>query len=177
MSLQELWQTKGYSYYPTDKGNYHSYLDVYTELFLPFRDKEINIIEIGIYQGGSMRLFSDWFTKARIIGYDITEEYIAVPLGRAEKIIKDFNNFSKEEFNEFPPHIIIDDSSHLIKDQLKIIQICYPQLQEGGILIIEDVQDIQSDKNKFDDLGIPYELYDLRIQKNRWDDVLLVYKK
>lgn len=58
-----------------------------------------------------------------------------------------------------------------------MVQICYPQLVKGGYLIIEDVQDIQYNKAKFDQLGIPYKLYDLRLNKNRWDDILMVYKK
>lgn len=177
MTLQELWRSKGFNYYPTDKGLQHSYLDVYTELFTPFKDKEINIVEIGIYLGGSARLFSDWFTKANIRGYDVTEEFIRVPLGRTEKIIKDCKLFAKDEFKDFPPHIIIDDASHLIEDQLKMVEICYPQLQEGGYLIIEDVQDIMNNKKYFDKIGIPYKLYDLRLKKFRVDDILIVYKK
>lgn len=51
MTLQQLWQSRGFNYYPTDKGKEHSYLDVYNELFLPLRDKNINLIEIGIYMG------------------------------------------------------------------------------------------------------------------------------
>ncbi len=177
MTLQELWRSKGYGYYPTDKGLQHSYLDVYSELFAPFKDEKINLIEIGIYLGGSVRLFSDWFTQANIIGYDVTEEFIRVPLGRTKKILKDCKLFTLDEFKDFPPHIIIDDASHLIEDQLKMIEICYPQLQEGGLLIIEDIEDIMNQKSKFDALGIPYKLYDLRLKKMRWDDVLLVYKK
>lgn len=177
MNLQELWQSKGYGYYPTDKGKEHSYLEIYSHLFFPFKDKKINLIEIGIYMGGSLRLFSDWFTQANIIGYDVTENFLRVPLGRTKKIIKDCKQFVLDEFKDFPPHIIIDDASHLIEDQLKMVEICYPQLQEGGMLIIEDIQDISNNKSKFDALGIKYEIFDLRLKKNRWDDILIVYYK
>jgi len=176
ISLQELWESKGYYYYPTDKGKEHSYLDVYTKLFHPFKDKDINVIEIGIYFGGSIRLFEEWFKRAAIIGYDVTFEFIRVPF-KSQKILKNVNDFNLDEFKEFPPHIIIDDASHLIKDQMRTIEICYPQIQEGGMLIIEDVQDIMHNKAKFDSLGIPYELYDLRLNKNREDDILVVFKK
>ncbi len=72
----------------------------------------------------------------------LTEEFIQVPLGRTKKILKDCKQFTLDEFKDFPPHIIIDDASHLIEDQLKMIEICYSQLQAGGYLIIEDIQDI-----------------------------------
>jgi len=177
MNLQQLWQSRGYNYYPTDKGLQHSYLEVYGELFNKFQHEKINLIEIGIYLGGSVRLFSDWFTNANIIGYDITDDEIKVPLGRCKKILKDCNDFTLDEFKDFPPHIIIDDASHLIEDQLKMVEICYPQIQPGGYLIIEDIQEIQYNKSMFDKLDIPYKLYDLRLQKNRWDDILIVYQK
>ena len=178
MNLQELWLSKGgYSYYPTDKGWQHSYLDVYSELFMPFKDQKINLIEIGFAHGGSLRLFEDWFTQANIIGYDITEENLNVPLKRSKKIIKDCMQFTLNEFKEFPPTIIIDDGSHMLEHQLQMVKICYPQLQPGGMFIIEDIQDIMNEKSKFDALKIPYKLYDLRLNKNKWDDILLVYKK
>ena len=175
-NLQELWESKGFNYYPTDKGLQHSYLETYSELFEEFRDEKINIVEIGIYLGGSIRLFEDWFTQATIKGYDVTFDYIRVPF-KSEKILKNCREFTLEEFKDFPPHIIIDDASHIVEDQLKMVEICYPQLQEGGLLIIEDIYDISKDKHKFDELGFPYQIIDLRLRKNRQDDVLLVYKK
>lgn len=177
MSLQELWKSKGYHYYPTDKGKEHSYLDVYTELFTPFKDKKINLIEIGIYLGGSIRLFEEWFTQANIIGYDITLDYMLVHPAKSKIIIKNCLDFKLDEFKDNPPSIIIDDASHKVEDQLKMVEICYPQLQNGGMLIIEDIQDVEHNKAKFDSLGIPFKLYDLRLQKQRYDDILIVYTK
>lgn len=176
MTLQELWNTKGFWYYPTDKGKEHSYLDVYSELFLPFKDQKINFIEIGIYMGGSMRLFEDWFSQANIIGYDVTFEFIKVPFN-GKKILKSCLDFTADEFKDNPPNIIIDDASHILEHQLKMVEICYPQLHPGGMLIIEDVNDIMHTKSRFDSLGIPFKLYDRRFIKNRWDDVLIVYQK
>lgn len=178
MGLQELYETEN-SLYPTDKGSDHSYLEIYTELFTPFKDRKINLIEIGFQYGGGLRLFEDWFTQANIIGYDIVDSNINTKyiIKRAKKIIKNCMEFTLEEFRDFPPHIIIDDASHILAEQIKMVEICYPQLQEGGLLIIEDIQDIVNSKSKFDALNIPYKLIDLRLNKQRYDDVLLVYKK
>jgi len=176
IGLQELWGSKGFHYYPTDKGKEHSYLDIYTELFEPFKDEKINIVEIGIYMGGSIRLLEDWFPNANVVGYDVTFDYICVPF-KSKKILKGSTEFTSDEFKDFPPHIIIDDADHIIEHQLRTVEICYPQLQEGGMLIIEDIQDIMHNKARFDALGIPYKLYDLRLNKNRNDDILIVYTK
>jgi len=131
MDLQQLWQSKGYNYYPTDKGLQHSYLEVYSDLFYPLKDQDINLIEIGIAHGGSLRLFCDWFTRANIIGYDITKEFLRVPIERSKLIIKDCMNFTLDEFKDFPPTIVIDDGSHVLEHQLRMVEICYPQLKPG----------------------------------------------
>jgi len=95
----------------------------------------------------------------------------------AKKILKSCLDFSADEFKDNPPNIIIDDASHILEHQLKMVEICYPQLHPGGMLIIEDVNDIMHTKSRFDSLGIPFKLYDRRFIKNRWDDVLIVYQK
>jgi cephalosporin hydroxylase len=176
MNLQEFWQRKGYGYYPTDKGNYHSYLEEYSRLFEPIKDQEITLIEIGIAHGGSLKLFEDWMPKATIIGYDIDPQ-LRVPLSRANVITKDCMTFIEKEFDSFSPDIIIDDGSHKLEHQLYVIKTCYPQLKTGGYLIIEDIQDIENQKQSFDSLGIKYQLLDLRLKKNRYDDILLVFHK
>ena len=135
MNLQELYDSKGHEYYPTDKGTDHSYLQIYSELFHPFQDKKINLIEIGICHGGGMRLFSEWFSQANIIGYDITDRYLTVPLGiRSRAIFKDLKTFVFNEFAFFPPHIIIDDATHFIEDQLKWLKFAIPNYKKGDYL-------------------------------------------
>ena len=57
MTLQQLWESKGYNYYPTDKGSLHSYLDEYQKLFEKWKDENINIVEIGSSSGGGLKLF------------------------------------------------------------------------------------------------------------------------
>ena len=178
MNLQQLFESKGIHYYTTDKGSEHSYLEYYSELFLPYKNAEINLIEIGFWIGGDLRMFEDWFTKANIIGYDI-EDYNAntgITLTRAKKIIKSLHDFTEDEFKDNPPTIIIDDATHDLKDQLKMVELCYPQLKQGGVMVIEDIQNFDYIK-EFIKIGIPFETVDLREKKNRWDDVLLVYRK
>ena len=60
MTLRELQQKNQYS---TDKEFSHHYLGVYDELFAPFKDKEINLLEVGVATGGSLKLWEKYFTK------------------------------------------------------------------------------------------------------------------
>ena len=56
----------------TDKDTYHSYLDTYETLFARLRDTASNVLEIGIWDGGSISLWSEYFLRATIHAFDIT---------------------------------------------------------------------------------------------------------
>lgn len=173
MTLIELINTGAY---PTDKANIHSYIPIYDMLFEKFKDEPINILEVGIQYGASIALWNSYFVNATIFGYDIEDTSYVFP-DRAVKIIEDINNISSDEFKNNPLTIAIDDGSHTLEDQLAFISRVFPQIVEGGLLIIEDVQDIDNQKQYFDALNIPYSIIDLRCIKDRFDDVLLVFKK
>jgi hypothetical protein len=50
-------------------------------------------------------------------------------------------------------------------------------MNKGGLLIVEDVFDIESSKREFDALDIPYEIVDLRKESGVSDSVLLIFRK
>ena len=167
----------GYGYYPTDKGTTHCYIDTYDRLFASFQDQEINILEVGVSEGGSIRLFSDYFTKANIYGYDIMNTARPGIFGpHVTYIIKDINKVDPQEFINIAPTIAIDDGSHILADQLLFVKLVYPAMVEGGLLFIEDIQDIDKEKTAFEALGFPMEVIDLR-SSGRYDDVLILFKK
>ena len=60
----------------TDKNTTHSYLQSYETLLEPIKDTADNILEVGIgnfgiKNGGSLLLWTNYFTKATIHGIDI----------------------------------------------------------------------------------------------------------
>lgn len=177
-TLRDLYYTKGYEYYPTDKGTTHCYIDSYDKLFKPFQKKKINVLEVGVREGGSIRLWSDYFTNAKIYGYDI--ENTAYPANLNEKItyiVKDINKVLPEEVSDLAPTIAIDDGSHSLSDQLAFVKLVYPHIKTGGLLIVEDIQNLDRDKPYFEELGYSFDVVDVRQVQNRYDDVLLVFKK
>ena len=59
--------------FKTDKNTWHSYLDTYEFLFNRFTDKKINLFEIGVLAGESLKLWSKYLPKSTIYGCDIYE--------------------------------------------------------------------------------------------------------
>ena len=56
--------------YPSTK-NWTGFLEIYSNYFKDYRDKEINLLEIGVDKGDSLKIWRKYFTKAKICGIDI----------------------------------------------------------------------------------------------------------
>jgi len=173
-TLVELFAEKGFEYYETDKGTLHNYLDIYDKLFLPFKNKEINVFEVGYFLGGSCRLWEEYFINAKIRFIDNNPDCILNSTsGRVSLDIMDVMDLTVDYFDEFPPDIAIDDGDHSIESQVHFIKSVYPVLRPGGLLIVEDVYLTRP----FDAINIPYKVIDRRIEQSRIDEVLLIFKK
>ena len=127
----------------TDK--WSSYLDTYEQVFAPLRTKPINMLEIGVQNGGSLEIWARYFKKAkRIVGCDIDEKCrsLAYSDSRISVVVGDANSLETEQaiarfarkFN-----IIIDDGSHRSGDVLSSFVRYFPYLPNDGIYIIEDM--------------------------------------
>jgi len=177
MTLTELNKREINGFFLTDKGWTHNYLPDYEKLFFPFKDAKINIFEVGYLHGGSCQLWEKYFINAKIKSIDVDH---CVPLPTSDRVILELRDMCKttsEYFDDFPPTIAIDDGSHLLEDQIHFIKTVYPVLKPGGLLIIEDVQNIERHKAVFEILGIPFEVFDLRHVAGRYDDVFILYRK
>ncbi len=180
MNLQELLKTRTYKTYPTDKCTIHKeYIKIYDELFAEYKDKKINIFEVGYGYGGSIKLWEDYFIEANIICCDIKfNEKHNLALNRTTKLKKPIKTVTETEFAGTPITIAIDDGSHRLQDQLHFVKVIYPQLTSPGLLIIEDIQNITEDLPHFKSLNLPFKMYDLRTEKSpRYDNILLVFTK
>jgi hypothetical protein len=178
-------------YHLTDKSVSHRYLQVYENLFFPFKEKTINIFEVGYWYGGSCELWKRYFPKAHIRAIDIAKprsktrrvngtyllSHFVEPLERVRLDLIDIKDVAPSYFKDFSPDIAIDDGSHMTVDQIHFVKLVYPVLREGGILIVEDIQNINSDKKAFDAIGFSYEIIDLRDQTGQPDSVFLLFRK
>jgi hypothetical protein len=131
-----------------DKGNKHSYISFYEGLFLPYRDKLTNLLEVGVYRGPSLNLWRDYFYNcSNIVGVDISKEnllsqYTDEWCSKIDLVVGDSTNENILEDNnikDFEFDIIIDDGDHSFIAQSKTFDVFYDKLKKGGLYIIEDV--------------------------------------
>ena len=56
------------------------YINEWDNIFSPYRDQEIDLLEIGIQNGGSLEIWSKYFNKAKnLIGCDVDETCRTLP--------------------------------------------------------------------------------------------------
>jgi glycosyltransferase involved in cell wall biosynthesis len=131
----------------TTSGHRHPYTPVYDTLFSSLRTQSINIAEIGIEKNDSINIWRKYFPNADIYGFEYNEQYLQEAINQNlsnvyyEKIdVKSANNIRKtfQTINK-KYDILIDDSTHLFEDQIRVIQNSIEYLNEGGILVVEDI--------------------------------------
>jgi len=164
----------------SDKGTDHAYIQHYYNNIFKGRDIK-NLIEIGVQMGRSINLWSKYF------GSDTTIYGVDINLNRVDTSIKFDDNVKLIEKNaidesltsSLPNNIdvIIDDGSHKLEHQLKAFELLFPSLNDEGIYIIEDIQNIDDTKDSFLSLPGQVKIHDLRGIKNRYDDVIVEITK
>lgn len=147
MNLLELCLTGKYD---TDKylGAYqhHDYVEAfYGKTFEPRRESTKRMLEIGIWKGGSLKLWHDYFVNATIYGFD--QRFICPHLAEApynQRIKQTLTDAYNADFIKTIPagtfDIIIDDGPHTLVSQMAFVMLYLDKLKEGGIAIIEDVR-------------------------------------
>lgn len=126
----------------TDKNRYaHNYLDKYEFFLHKWKDRKFNLLELGIFYGGSARMWKKYFTKADIHCVDI--EPVCEKFAE-ERIITHIMDLGLEDnlkkLVTIKPEIIIDDASHLWTHQIMALFILFPVLPSGGVYIMEDLE-------------------------------------
>lgn len=120
------------------------YSEAYDRFFSKYRNKNIILLEIGVYKGGSLQLWKRYFGKnAKIIGIDIDEtckrledDGISIYIGNQED--RDFLNIVKKEVGKVD--IIIDDGGHFMNQQIVSFEELFELLDENGVYLCEDCQ-------------------------------------
>lgn len=118
------------------------YFEVYHTFFHKYIGTDVKILEIGVFKGGSMQMWKDYFgEKAVIVGIDIDEKCKAfeednVRICIGSQADKDFLTDVSETWGPFD--IVLDDGSHVMEHQIITFETLFPLLKEGGVFVCED---------------------------------------
>lgn len=122
------------------------YFDAYERHLGRFAGRAPHIVEIGIYSGGSLEMWRQYFGGAsRVTGIDIQEACRAYS---GEGIEIDIGDQADREFwrafRQRRPHvdIVIDDGGHTPEQQRITLEEMLPHVAPGGVYICEDVHGI-----------------------------------
>jgi hypothetical protein len=130
----------------TNVWKWYHYFDIYTRYFERFRDRPITMLEIGVYRGGSLRMWKKYFhPDSTIVGIDVDESCQAHEIAHQNVFVRIGSqadpNFLANVNGEFGPFdIILDDGSHKTHHQIVSFGALYRDaLKDGGCYMVEDV--------------------------------------
>ncbi|BDU57305.1 hypothetical protein LMORI2_02870 [Limnohabitans sp. MORI2] len=121
------------------------YLHEYDRLFAPYREQAISMLEIGVQNGGSLEIWSQYFPNAqKFVGCDINPDCakltyadprIAVIVGDATTQETQAQVFAQSAGFD----LIIEDGSHTSSDIVKAFARYFPALKSEGLFVAEDL--------------------------------------
>lgn len=128
--------------YKTDKITHHGYHRFYDYFLIPIKYHKMNVLEIGLDNLKSLKMWLDFFPNANIYGLDINDINYKYDRGT---IFKGDQSKKKDLINIVKIigkcNFIIDDGSHVPSHQLITFNYLFKEcLDFGGIYIIEDIE-------------------------------------
>jgi spermidine synthase len=167
----------------TDKNTLHSYVDVYEKLFKSIRLTATRVMEIGVFDGGSIDMWSKYFLHAEIHGVDIDLRRNKYSFTDPRIMLHSENAYSSSFVNTFEHgsfDVIIDDGPHTLESMIQFVQLYPKLLKQNGLLIIEDVQSADWIPEILKHLPIDLQqsviVFDRRHIKGRYDDIQIVVR-
>lgn len=135
IALSEIYLKGGYC---TDKYQLGYYDHFYEKHFKPYLNSPINILEIGIRGGGSIKIWKEYFhSDSNVYGGEI-EDFNPIENTTCYKIDM-YSQKALDLFQDSYFDIIIDDGLHTYESFEYVISNYFNKLKDGGIMIIEDV--------------------------------------
>jgi hypothetical protein len=119
------------------------YFDIYDFWFKKYKNQPIVILEIGVFQGGSLNMWRDYFgNEAKIFAIDINPlckqfetENTKIFIGSQED--QEFLKYVKTQVPKFD--ILIDDGGHTMRQQIVSFEELYDHIKDDGLYLCEDL--------------------------------------
>ena len=121
----------------------HGYTKFYENIFSGIKNEKINIMELGSFYGNASAALYFYFKNSKIYGGDINPDMFKYKSNRIKNFyINSSSNESikKEIINlDISFKIIIEDASHMLKDQIISLFLLFQKLEPGGYFIVEEL--------------------------------------
>lgn len=148
--LNELFTLKNEDGYVV--GKFKSYIDKYVTLLAG--NEGCNIIELGVFRGGSTVFLNELLKPKRLAAVDIARKVppmlaqyikespraaaIKAFMGVDQASLADLAQICDGFLEKEPIDIVIDDASHYYDEAKTSFQFLFPRLRPGGLYVIED---------------------------------------
>lgn len=143
-----------------DKGSIkHNYTKQYHKYFKELQNQTFRMLEIGLGQGASAKMWLEYFPKVTLYCTDIFEELPEDKLLLKYTEENRFKYFTAEQSSKEQTvgiidgrkkfKIIVDDGSHVPEDQQFSLGYLFPLLSKGGLYVIEDLNYKRNPNPKF----------------------------
>jgi len=128
----------------TDKAC-HGYCPFYEQVFGPYRDRVTKVLELGVKDGASLRMWLDYFPNAHIFGLengnmgnpDLWPRGDRVTIFAGDQArVPDLWSVVLRAGGRFD--IILDDGGHTMWQQQLSFAALWPSVRSGGFYVIED---------------------------------------
>jgi len=129
------------------------YFNIYHQYLQKFVGQEVSIVEVGVYSGGSMPMWREYFgDDCQVHGIDIQpdckvyeNDHTTIHIG--DQADRQF----WRRFRQSVPQvdILIDDGGHTPEQQMVTLEEMLPHLRPGGIFICEDIHGLGNEFTSF----------------------------
>ena len=119
------------------------YAECFNENLKELKNRKLNIMEIGLSEGGGIASLYFYLPNSNFIGVDNNPFRMRYKSNRirsiyvdtsSKKILQNLSNHLNQKFD-----IIIDDAGHQLIDQILCFSENFKNLKKGGIYIVEDL--------------------------------------
>jgi hypothetical protein len=119
------------------------FFEIYDRHFSRFRGQPVNMLEIGVFQGGSLLMWKDYFgDQANIFGIDINPACKALEEDRVHIFIGDQEDrtFLRAVADSMQRiDIVLDDGGHMMGQLRTAFEELYPRIDPHGVYMAEDL--------------------------------------
>ena len=119
------------------------------------RERPANILELGIYDGGSTALLALAARPRRLVAIDLSpsappfDRWLAAQPPARRAALRPYYGVDQAdrprlaaildaEFGDTPLDLVVDDASHLLEPTVASFEVVFPRLRPGGVFVIED---------------------------------------